>query len=273
MLRRSAIAFAAFTASIVTTAAAAGPEIAFLKDGGRAGKEVYLVNADGTGLRKLHVAQGIEQIALRPDGGELALSFGGNIRFISLNASGAPGTIRDIKGTPLVGDMDYRADGTLIYSIATWPRQVRTIGLGGTTSQLMFTVSGNISGLKWMRDGASVIFDKDNVIMKRNAAGEISALASPGYFPAFLGMARTADRAVVANWTTSSSLDLTSGTVSPTCKSLSMMSFSTDDAKMVYRQPAGPTSGTYLLVQNSDCSGGVVRLGSRGAFLDVDWRK
>jgi hypothetical protein len=137
----------------------------------------------------------------------------------------------------------------------------------------MFTSPGNISGLKWMRDGAGVIFDKDSIIMKRNAAGEISTLASPGYFPAFLGMARTADRAIVTDWTTSSSLDLTSGAVSSTCKPMSMTSFSGNDAQMVYRQPAGAYGGTYLLVQKSDCSGGVIRLGSRGVFLDVDWRK
>ncbi|MEO6113693.1 MAG: hypothetical protein ABIP07_04505 [Sphingomicrobium sp.] len=273
MLRRCTIAFIALTTSFAATAAGVGPEIAFLKDGGRAGKEVYLVNPDGTGLRKIHAAQGIEQIALRPDGRELALSFGGNIRFISLNESGVPGSTRDVKGSPLVGDMDYRADGTLIYSIATWPRQVRTIAPGVATSELIFTVPGNISGLKWMRDGVSVIFDNDNIVMKRNAAGEISTLASPGYFPAFLGMVRTADRAIVASWTASSSLDLTSGAVSSTCKPMSMMSFSANDAQMVYRQPAGPYNGTYLLVQKTDCSGGVIRLGSRGAFLDVDWRK
>lgn len=277
MIRPIALGLAGFSALVAMASVAAatgtGPAIAYLKDGGRQGREVYLVNPDGTGLTRLHVARGIEQIALRPGGGELALSFGGTIRIIGFDERGQPTTTREIKGQILVGDMDYRADGTLLYNIASGPQQVRLLPSGAAQSSLLFTVAGNITGLRWMRDGESVIFTQDDVVKKRDPAGTVTTLASPGYFPAHFGMRRTDDRAIVTDWYKSSTIDLTTGALSPTCKPMSLVRFSDTDVEMVYRTPAGPINGSYLIVQKSDCSGGTFRLGGRGGYLDVDWRR
>ena len=103
-------------------AANAAPPIAYISSGGSA-NEVWLVNADGSGAKRIYSASSkipITFIDLRPGGGQVAIVENRNsVRLINYDAAGVPtGTISVPVPTGCqIAGLDYHpSDSSILYS-------------------------------------------------------------------------------------------------------------------------------------------------------------
>jgi hypothetical protein len=125
------LVIAALLATSAPALARIGPEIAFTTS-----TEVYLINPDGSGKVRLYRSKSndyISSIALRPDGGQIAIVENWALKFIDYSAAGRViGTIRTIRpGCVRLADVHYHPDGnSVLYSeLCASTREVKQVSV------------------------------------------------------------------------------------------------------------------------------------------------
>jgi Tol biopolymer transport system component len=164
----AAVAFASLTSLAVAEAHAqsAGPSIAYVKVAGTA-QEIYLVNPDGTGSRKIYTTpqkRAVGWLDLKPDGSEIAFTEVGKgvprvIKIMPLSGGVPAGPARTLSGPCAVDTVDYHpTDPVLIISdICNANARIASIRTDGTGYTVLQT-GGFISKARWLRDGVSYVY-------------------------------------------------------------------------------------------------------------------
>ena len=272
MLRFSFILPALVIAGIGTSAVAAvgGPPIAYVK-GSAKGDAIYLVYPDGTGLTKLYetgmvgrrTPGRIDRLALLPGGGEIAFTQDNVLlRVQKYTENGQPNgqayTVSVGNNQCVLGDVDYRSDGTLVVSDGCF--NVWTVAPRATAAVLLFRTNENIGAIRWLLNG-SVLFHAgplETMALKRWSAGTITTIAPTKYFPPFLGMSRIANETAISDRSTYKLVDLTNGSSRDGCRLAGNVRLSPDSTNILFRSSTG-----YLFVQKSNCSGAAFRLANQ----------
>lgn len=274
---------ALMTSSAAVAQAVGGPPIAYVK-GTKLGDEVYLVNPDGTGLTKIYAAPRngkaagrVERIALLPGGGEIAMTVN-NTMLVRLkhDSNGRPvGTASSIQvnGICVLGDVDYRSEGTLLVSdgcLSLW-----TVAPGAGSAVLLHRASENIAAAAWMRDGSALFQEGQLAAMslkRRWPDGTVTAIAPTATFPPHFGMSRTSDEAAHSDSYAYRIVNLTDGSSRAGCKPAGWVKLSPDGSEILYRSAGSAIGSSTLFVQKSDCSGQPFRLAVKGGYRALAWR-
>ena len=263
--------------------AVGGPPIAYVKSA-KTGDEVFLVYPDGTGLTRVYrapkngqAAGKVERIALLPGGGEIAMTVN-NTRLVRQKydsrgqPAGAPSSIA-VNGICVLGDVDYRADGTVLVSdgcLSLW-----TVAPGAGSATLLHQAQQNIAAAAWMRDGSALVQEGQlgTMTLKRlKPDGTLETIAPTAIFPPHFGMSRTSDEAAHSDSYAYRIIDLTNGTSREGCKPAGMVKLSPGGGDMLYRSSGSVIGSSTLFVQKSDCSGQPFRLAVKGAYRALAWR-
>ena len=271
------LALMALLSATPALAGVGGPPIAYTK-GSAKGDAIYLVNPDGSGLTKLYQATTasrfggkIERLAILPGGGEVAFTQDSVLlRVQKHHASGQPNGSAYNVAVPnnrcALGDVDYRADGTLVVSDGCF--NVWTVPAGGTTATKLFNAAENIAAVRWMRDGSVLIHSGplEAMRLRRWSSGTFNTITSTTYFPPFLGMSRIANEAAISDRSTYKIVNLSTGSARDGCRLAGNVRLSPDSTQILYRSSTG-----YLFVQKGDCSGAAFRL-AMGVGDALEWR-
>lgn len=272
---------------MVSTAAYAyavgGPPIAYVKSS-KMGDEVYLVYPDGTGLTRVYrapkngqAAGRVERIALLPGGGEIAMTVN-NTQLVRqrYDSRGQPvGSPRSmaVNGICLLGDVDYRPDGTVLVSDGCW--SLWAVGPQATSATLLHEADQNIAAAAWMRDG-SALFQEGQLgtmsLKRLKPDGTLETIAPTAIFPPHFGMSRTSDEAAHSDSYAYRIIDLTNGTSREGCKPAGWVKLSPGGSEMLYRSSGSVIGSSTLFVQKSNCSGQAFRLATKGAYRALAWR-
>jgi hypothetical protein len=144
-----------------------GPPIAYVKVGGSSA-EIYLVNPDGSGLKKIYGTaskRAIGSVDLKPGGAEVAFTEYGNgsariIKIIALDGSTPVGQARTLSGPCAVDTVDYHpTEPVLIISdICNQNPRIATIRTDGSGYTILQSISGFINKARWLKDGVSYVY-------------------------------------------------------------------------------------------------------------------
>lgn len=296
MLRTFMITALLTTAASAEAQTAGGPPIAYVKRLSN-GDEIYLVDADKTGLIRLYKAPSKVQITmldLRPGGGEIAFLEGyTKLRMLAFDdygraAPGNPRTIRTVGSPCSVESPDYHpSNGSLLFvEGCSRNRAVRTVQPGANTPDATPIFSGvAVFRARWNRLGDTVYY-----IGLRDGAGT----SDPAYLYRRSGSADPEELGVLTSWTTFdvarvgekiywgsdpsfSLLDFASGSstsdaVTLNCPSGSRMTRSPDDTQMVFQSAQARGKGNYVMVGVTSCFADPTALTSAGSWGWTDWR-
>jgi hypothetical protein len=165
-----AAAYFALLSSLAVEAAsaqAAGPPIAYVKVGGSA-QEIYLVNPDGSGLKKIYTTaskRAIGWVDLKPGGSEIAFTEYGKglprvIKIMPLNGSTPAGPAVTLNGPCAVDTVDYHpTDSVLIISdICNQNPRIASIRTDGTGYTVLQSTGAYLNKARWLRDGVSYVY-------------------------------------------------------------------------------------------------------------------
>ena len=279
MYRTIAFVAALLSASAAYAQTAVGLPIGYVM-GSAKGDAIYVLNADGTGETKVYQAprQGrvgsrIDDLSLRPGGGEVAFVLdGGQLWVQKFGSTGqADGDAFEVAvpGDCFLGGPDYRSDGDLYVSDSCL--NVWLVDTDGRTASLVFT-GANISGMAAV--GTSLLYseggsvDSNGVVTGnlklRTAAGSTTTIVETLQYILPLYVDAVGNDGVLSGPSSFRTVDLTTGAVDAGCTQGGMVKYSPDGSEMVYE------FRNTLFVLNSDCSGAPFRL-ARGAKA-VAWR-
>jgi hypothetical protein len=269
--------------------AGVGPEIAY-QEQHQNGDEIYLINPDGTGRSLVFKGPSkffVSNLDMRPSGGELAVALRTRLFIVDYDSRGVKTSSREIAmpspgcGT---GALDYHpSDGSLIMgqTCGSSDTKIYRLRAGAISFDPAPIVTFNYyAGVRWSRDGSKIYY---------------SYGGAPGIF-AFDPATNSSTQIQGASWELSDMLqlgnqtvwylsggpanlpqgtykigDLDTGQQRDGCRLATSIHFGPNDTQFVFRTPLAQ-GGTYVMVQNSDCSGAPFRLTGKGAFYYVDWR-
>jgi hypothetical protein len=164
-----AAAYFALLSSLAAEADAqsSGPPIAYVKVGGSA-QEIYLVNPDGSGAKKIYTTaskRAIGWVDLRPGGSEIAFTEYGKgsprvIKVMPLNGSTPAGPPVTLTGPCGVDTIDYHpTDPVLIISdLCSQSPRIATIRTDGTGYTPLQSSGAYMNKARWLRDGVSYVY-------------------------------------------------------------------------------------------------------------------
>ena len=164
----AAVSFVSLASLTLATADAqsTGPSIAYVKVAGSA-QEIYVVNPDGTGLRKIYTTpakKAVGWLDLKPDGSEIAFTEIGKgaprvIKILSLSGGVPVGSARTLTGPCAVDTIDYHPTNPvlIISDICSGSARIASIRTDGTDYTVLQT-GGYINKARWLRDGLSYVY-------------------------------------------------------------------------------------------------------------------
>lgn len=283
-----AIAFCAAAGVPGQAQTGGGSPIAYVKIGGSS-QEIYLVNPDGSGLRKIYGTASkrtIGSLDLKPGGSEIAFTEFGNgsprvIKIISLNGSAPAGSPRVLVGPCAPDTVDYHpAEPVLILSdnCNRNPR-IATIRTDGTGYTVLQSTGAYLNKARWLMDGTSYVYvrapvDGGSLQICRNDcdpnAGELLGSVS-GLWSMDSG--RTANVLLhdpggpyISKVNADTGAVLSSNFINGTDGH-----FSPDDREILYETPH-QARGDYLQIYDS-VTGLQRRLTAKGEYGPKDWRQ
>jgi hypothetical protein len=284
MTRSLMIAALLATTATAQAQAAGGPSIAYVKVAGSA-QEIYLINPDGSGSKKLYTSArktSIGSIDLKPGGGELALversGASGALKIISFDAQGnAIGAPRSLTTGCVPDYVDYHPSDPLLLVTAVCGSTigVGTIGTDGSGFALDHqgpTPTNWYGQARWLPDGSYVyvraVSASANQLCRNACDGSDLIYSSPAI--SRIDVARTrSDRALVEQGTPYvSELDFNTATMIFSLQGTDGH-YSPDDQRILFETPHA-ASGDYLHIRNSD--GSIFRLTGKGDYGAKDWR-
>jgi hypothetical protein len=281
----------AVAALFVTPAfAAASQDIAYVKIAGT-GSELYVVNANGSGLTRVYSNKKgyVSQLDMSPAGNELAFveRVSGSPSVLKRQrlkdsgaADGAPVAVPNLCGPDYV-DYNPADPGLLLVSGAcSGHLYIATIRTDGSGYSELQTGNANlyVSEARWLNDGASYVYVRSVVAgtqqLCRNACDESAGdLLWSDTQIVWNDVARTSDTVIYTdNVGNMKLIDVaTRSDVTPT-PFLSGTSghYSPSDDYIVYRSPH-KAGGDYVLIYDV-ATGLSSRLSGKGSWGSVDWR-
>lgn len=266
-----------------------GPAIAYIKAGGTA-QEIYLVNADRTGLTKLYTAPrktGLGWLDLKPGGNELAFSEALKIKIQKFHDNGQRNgdaiPIASPCGMAQAPDYHPGGDGTLVFIAACGfgNFQIMTYKAGDAAPQLLFTL-GSANRVRWSRTGDHLYYDEalsptaaTARLRRRNVTtGQVDDFGPIDDVASF-DVTRTGDRLIHGSALAPKLFD--SATMTDTSQSVELcmdgddLHASPDDSQFIYETPHS-ARGTYVMIHDKNCSGAPVALTGKGEWHKKDWR-
>lgn len=280
-MRNIVFALSLLLAGAPATAAGIGPEIAYVKAG--AYSEIYLVNPDGSALRRVYRAAlrtRIFQLDMKPGGGELAIeeadTQGGRfltvIRYDELGRLQSKSSIQ----TCQIGSIDYHpTNSELLYAdLCQGAVEVKLLNTQTMTAIGTGIVSGEIS---W-RGSDHVLFNQQT-----SATDEIWSVPLANLSGAekigdtrlvqSMDLSTAGDRLLIDNFDfgTLDMFSMSLGTAQTDWQIGSVGRFSPDDLQVVY-VTGYDVRGQYVMIRNVTGPGSPFRLAGKAAFGPVDWR-
>ena len=268
---------------------AGGPEIAFVKVGGTT-QEIYLVNPDGTGLKRLYAAgrkMAIGWIDLKPGGNEIAFTEYGNgsprvIKVLQFDNSGnAIGAARTVNATCGVDTVDYHPTEPKLIISDFCPNDARiaAINTDGSGYSVLVTNNGSyLNKARWLMDGSSYVYVRaplngGQMQICRNACradeGEVLRTISGNWF---LDVGRTAPT-IIHDYAGGNTTEINATTGSILRDPIVVGNgahYSGDDTRVLFETPHS-AKGDYLHILNAN--GTITRLTAKGEYGPSDWRK
>lgn len=274
------------TAAATQAQTAGGPAIAYVKVG-NSGDEIYLVNADRTGLTRLYTAPRKTVVRwpdLKPGGNEIAFAESFRIKLLKFHDNGQPnGAATPITTSCQSWSPDYHpsGDGRLIFVVACASDfGVWQYSPGSGAAELFGTISTN--RVRWNRTGTHIYYDEENVFNSGNlrlkrrdmATGTVEDLGPLSALESF-DVTRTGDRLIHGSTLSVKLFDGT--TMTDTSQSAELcidgvdLQASPTDGHYLYRSPH-TAGGAYVMIHSNNCSGSPVALTGKGGWREMDWR-
>lgn len=276
-------------ASLPAAAAQAngGPPIAYVKSVNN-GHEIYLVNADGSGLTRAYKSASkvaVQWIDLKPGGNEVAFSENWRIKVQKFHDSGQPNGSAATLTTPsgcLAWHPDYHpsGDGSLVFVLACSGQfAIWSYSPGNAPAPLFSTISTN--RVRWSRTGSHLYYDEESVfnsgdlrLKRRDMTTGQPADFGPLTDLSSFDVARTGDRLAFGSPLAPKLIDFGSDSdtteASALCVNGSKFHFSPGDTQFIYQTPPAKGGG-YIMVEASAC-GGKNALTGKGSWGQTDWR-
>jgi len=265
-----------------------GPPIAYVKVGGSSG-EIYLVNPDGSGLKKIYGTaskRAIGSVDLKPGGAEIAFTEYGSgtprvIKIISLNGSTPVGQPRTLIGPCAVDTVDYHpTEPVLIISdICNQNPRIATIRTDGSGYAVLQSTGAYLNKARWLKDGISYVYvraptDGGALQLCRNscdaANGEVLGTVSGMWW---MDVARTANILLHdygGPYISKVNAD-TGAVIAANYINGTDGHFSANDREVLYETPH-EARGDYLHIYDNT-TGLTRRLTTKGEYGPKDWRQ
>lgn len=270
---RSTLLLALFCAPASATAGT-GAEIAY-----SVGREVYLINSDGSGKRLLYrgaIKTSIFAISMKRDGGELsfeevaAKGQAGRLITVAYGNSGAGQVIRNVSGCRF--DVDTRPDGAIL-AVDSCGGVVKFAASGSSDLQSV-GVPRQASKVEWMPDG-SFLYASEGKIWQATLSNPSGTAITDLDCVQSLGSANAASEVLVATGQACGDpridrLTIPAGTATHLAVGPSA-AYSQDDKCYVFVAPP-QRRGAFLLMARIDGVGSSVQIGNSAKYGSVDWR-
>jgi len=251
-----------------------GGEIAYSLRGGR---EIYLVNPDGSGKRLVYRAPAkktVLGIDMRHNGSELTFeevdSSGqtGRLKTITYGASGLATVTRSISGGRF--QIDTAPDGTLLF-VDIFDGDIKRLAPGSSTP-VSVGVPRSVSKVAWLADGSFLYASQAQVWRATLASPSGTALVSQNCVQSLKG-AHTANEALLVDACAQymGRLSVSPVSLDATLGRGQDPSYSPDDHCFIYITPS-QRGGSLLKIQRLDGSGTAVQVEGKGNYASVDWR-
>lgn len=256
-------------------AAGTGGQIAY-----SIGREIYLVDPDGSGKRLLYrgaVRTSIFAISMKKGGGELSFEEvaqngqGGRLITITYGASGSALVTRNVSGCRF--DVDTRPDGALLMTETNCGGVVKLAAAGSSDFQPV-GVPRQASKVAWMPDGSFLYASGGQIWHATLANPSGTAIASQDCVQT-LGTANDASEVLVAvgqvcDGPRIDRVLVPSGAATRIAAGPDA-AYSQDDLCYIFVEPPS-RKGSILLMARIDGTGTSVRLDNPGKYGSVDWR-
>lgn len=269
---------ALLSSASAATAADIGPKVGY-----SIGRQVYLANPDGTGIKQLYTGaarKSIFSVQLKPGGGEAAFeeiaccttSSSSLLKIVRYDANGvASGTVsKSICGR--VGGLAYHpTDGSLLY-ISSCDHLLKRLNTATMVSTTV-NVPHQVLAASWLPSGTELLYASSTGKFWRVAITTPNSPTTVGDWQC-LGTLDAGNSTNQALYTCPDSvmlLNLSTGQ-SSMLRQGEDARFSPTDSQYAYLTPR-TTTGRYLLISNLDGSGTQSRIGAKDKYLSVDWRK
>ncbi len=257
-------------------AAGTGGEIAYSLRGGR---EIYLVDPDGSGKRLLYRAPAkktLFALDIIHDGGQLSFeevdSSGqtATLKTISYGESGLGTVIRTVSGGRF--QMDTARDGSLLF-VEFFTGDVR-LSAPGSSSSVSVGVPRQASKVAWLADG-SFLYASEGQVWRATLANPAGTSLIGRDCVQSLSAAHVALEALVDTGQACGDPGLYRLFVDPPSIGASIAqgdsaAYSPDDACFIHIAPA--QRGSYLMIRRLDGDGNPVQVGAKANYASVDWR-
>lgn len=279
------VMFAATAAAATSAQGEIGPPIAYVSQSSTR-FDISLVNPDGTGLSRLYggaAKQSIYAIDLKPGGGEIAFTLQYKLKILAYDARGvAVGAPRSIAIPCNVLAVDYHpTDGSLAVLDECSPRHIWRLAAGaGAVDPTPLITASLLLSPRWSRSGARLYYRGSGGLLGYDPVSGTSTVVDAQPIGSMSDVTLTGDRGILEQSGGPSGLpdgtykiqDFATGTVSNGCMLAKAPHYGNSDTQMVYKQPADKSNASYVMVQNTDCSGAPFRLTGRGTYWSIDWR-
>lgn len=262
-----------------TAAETGGPRIAYVKPVNN-GHEIYLVNADKSGLVRVYKGAtkvGIQWVDLKPGGNEIAFSENWLIKVLKFydhgQANGAPVPVTS-SCTSWHPDYHPSGDGSFVFITACAGRFSIQKYTPGSGAQWLFDVVSS-NRVRWNSAGThlyydeEIVFNSGNVHLKRRDMGtgitaDLGAISGLNSFD----VTHSADQLVHGSPTAPKLFDAASASSSAFCRAGEGFHFSPDSARFIYQTPHSAKGDTIMI---GTC-GAVQALTAKGTWGKTDWR-
>ena len=260
-------------------AEAGGPRIAYVKPVNN-GHEIYLVNADKSGLARVYKGAprvGIQWVDLKPGGNEVAFSENWLIKVLKFHDHGqANGAAVPVTSSCTSWHPDYHpsGDGSFVFITACAGRfSIQNYTPGSGAQWLFDVISAN--RVRWNSAGTHLYYDEEtvwnsgNLRLKRRdmATGQTADLGAISDVNSF-DVRRSADQLVYGSPTAPKLFDAASGSTAAFCRTGDGFHFSPDDARFIYQTPHAAKGDTIMI---GTCSS-TQALTAKGTWGKSDWR-
>jgi len=255
--------------------AGTGPEIAY-----SVGRDVYLINSDGSGKRLLYrgaTRTSIFAISMKKDGGELSFEEvspkgqTGHLVTISYGETGAAQVIRSVPGCRF--DLDTRTDGALL-AVELGCGGVVKFAPAGSSDFQPVGVPRQASKVAWMSDG-SFLYAAEGKIWHATLTNPSGTAITNQDCVQNISTANTASEALVSvgqfcDGPRIDRLIVPAGTATHIAAGPDS-AYSQDDQCYIFVSPP-QRRGSYLLLARIDGTGSSVQIGNSASYGSVDWR-